>query len=100
MPAARIHTRSYGRRRDGRSRFSFDLWGDTVNVAAPLPGFGSEAAIHLSGDGWARIEESSCYASRGFSCYRLTPGCINRTMSPAGGYGLRRLGDLRAIACG
>ena len=28
-----------------------------MNVAARLPGFGSKAAIHLSGDAWARIEE-------------------------------------------
>jgi adenylate cyclase len=40
----------------GGSKFSFDLWGDTVNVAARLSGLGSEAAIHLSADAWARIE--------------------------------------------
>jgi class 3 adenylate cyclase/CheY-like chemotaxis protein len=40
----------------GRSKFSFDLWGDTVNVAARLSGLGSEAAIHLSREAWARVE--------------------------------------------
>jgi adenylate cyclase len=40
----------------GQSKFSFDLWGDTVNVAARLSGHGSEAAIHLSGEAFARIE--------------------------------------------
>lgn len=40
----------------GQSKFSFDLWGDTVNLAARLSGLGSEAAIHLSGEAWARVE--------------------------------------------
>ena len=40
----------------GQSKFSFDLWGDTVNVAARLSGLGSEAAIHLSGEAFARVE--------------------------------------------
>jgi adenylate cyclase len=38
----------------GRSKFSFDLWGDTVNVAARLAALGSEAAIYLSGEAWER----------------------------------------------
>jgi class 3 adenylate cyclase/CHASE3 domain sensor protein len=38
----------------GRSKFSFDLWGDTVNVAARLAEVG-DPAIHLSGDAWAEI---------------------------------------------
>jgi CheY-like chemotaxis protein len=40
----------------GRSKFSFDLWGDTVNVAARLSGLGAGAAVHLSDDAWARVE--------------------------------------------
>jgi CheY-like chemotaxis protein len=39
----------------GGRKFSFDLWGDTVNTAARLAGLGTEAAVHLSGDAWERI---------------------------------------------
>jgi len=39
----------------GRSKFSFDLWGDTVNVAARLSGLGAEAAVYLSGQAWERV---------------------------------------------
>jgi class 3 adenylate cyclase len=38
----------------GRSKFSFDLWGDTVNVAARLANIGGPA-IHLSSIAWARV---------------------------------------------
>lgn len=34
----------------GRSKFSFDVWGDTVNVAARLSELGSAGGIHLSED--------------------------------------------------
>jgi class 3 adenylate cyclase len=40
----------------GRSKFSFDLWGDTVNVAARLSALGSAGAIYLSGDAWRRLD--------------------------------------------
>ena len=39
----------------GRKKFSFDLWGDTVNVAARLAGHGAEAGIHLSEAAWQRV---------------------------------------------
>lgn len=32
----------------GRVKFSFDLWGDTVNVAARLAGVGGTGCVHLS----------------------------------------------------
>ena len=32
----------------GRSKFSFDAWGDTVNTAARLSGLGSQPAVYLS----------------------------------------------------
>jgi len=38
----------------GRSKFSFDLWGDTVNVAARLAGIGVPA-IHVSGVAWGSL---------------------------------------------
>jgi adenylate cyclase len=40
----------------GRSKFSFDLWGDTVNTAARLSALDSEGAVYLSGAAWQRIE--------------------------------------------
>jgi adenylate cyclase len=40
----------------GRTKFNFDLWGDTVNVAARLSQFGSEGAVYLTGDAWRRID--------------------------------------------
>ncbi len=40
----------------GRRKFSFDLWGDTVNTAARLSGLSSEGAVYLSGSAWRRIE--------------------------------------------
>jgi class 3 adenylate cyclase len=46
----------------GRSKFNFDLWGDTVNVAARLSGI-SGPAIYLSGAAWA------CVAGRCHGAY-------------------------------
>lgn len=40
----------------GSKKFSFDLWGDTVNVAHRLASFGAEPAVHLTADAWRRIE--------------------------------------------
>ena len=39
----------------GATKFSFDLWGDTVNVAARLSTLGADAAIYLSADAWAQV---------------------------------------------
>jgi adenylate cyclase len=39
----------------GRDKFSFDLWGDTVNVAARLSTLGSRAGVYLSADAWADV---------------------------------------------
>jgi adenylate cyclase len=39
----------------GRTKFSFDLWGDTVNVAARLSAIGGEDAVHLSADAFERV---------------------------------------------
>jgi CheY-like chemotaxis protein len=40
----------------GRTKFGFDLWGDTVNTAARLSALDSEGAVYLSGAAWQRIE--------------------------------------------
>ncbi len=39
----------------GRSKFSFDAWGDAVNVAARLSGLGEESAVYLSQEAYDRI---------------------------------------------
>jgi class 3 adenylate cyclase len=41
----------------GRTKFTFDLWGDTVNVAARLSSLSSEGAIHLSADAYERVRD-------------------------------------------
>jgi adenylate cyclase len=40
----------------GQSKFTFDLWGDTVNVAARLSDVGSVGAIHLSDAAWRQLD--------------------------------------------
>jgi adenylate cyclase len=40
----------------GRSKFSFDLWGDTVNTAARLSAIDAAGGVYLSVDAWRRIE--------------------------------------------
>ncbi len=45
----------------GRSKFSFDLWGDTVNVAARLVAVGDSGCVHLSEQAWNHVE-SRCDA--------------------------------------
>jgi adenylate cyclase len=39
----------------GRQKFSFDIWGDTVNVAARLAGYGTSAGINLSAAAWKQV---------------------------------------------
>ena len=39
----------------GRRKFTFDLWGDTVNVAARLSQLGSSGAVYLSGRAWTQV---------------------------------------------
>jgi adenylate cyclase len=39
----------------GRDKFSFDLWGDTVNVAARLSTLGSNSSVYLSADAWSSV---------------------------------------------
>lgn len=41
----------------GSTKFSFDLWGDTVNVAQRLSAYGGEPAIYLSADAWALVAD-------------------------------------------
>mgnify|MGYP005991060263 FL=1 len=41
----------------GRTKFTFDLWGDTVNVAARLAGLGDGCAQHLSREAFDRLAD-------------------------------------------
>ncbi|ACA16031.1 adenylate/guanylate cyclase [Methylobacterium sp. 4-46] len=41
----------------GRTKFTFDLWGDTVNVAARLSGLGGGCTLHLSREAFARLAD-------------------------------------------
>jgi class 3 adenylate cyclase len=40
----------------GRQKFSFDIWGDTVNVAARLASYGTSAGIHMSAAAWKQVD--------------------------------------------
>jgi class 3 adenylate cyclase len=40
----------------GQSKFTFDVWGDTVNVAARLSDLGEVGAVHLSDAAWRRLD--------------------------------------------
>jgi adenylate cyclase len=41
----------------GRQKFSFDVWGDTVNVAARLASYDAVVAINLSEAAWKRVAD-------------------------------------------
>jgi class 3 adenylate cyclase len=49
----------------GRTKFTFDLWGDTVNVAAHLSMLGTDEAIYLSADASARVRDRCRLLSMG-----------------------------------
>ena len=40
----------------GQSKFTFDVWGDTVNVAARLSDYGAEAAVYLTDAAWRQLD--------------------------------------------
>jgi adenylate cyclase len=39
----------------GRQKFSYDIWGDTVNVAARLAAYGTSASINISAAVWEQV---------------------------------------------
>jgi class 3 adenylate cyclase/CheY-like chemotaxis protein len=39
----------------GQSKFTFDIWGDTVNVAARLSDYGAKGAVYLSDPAWRQL---------------------------------------------
>ncbi|MEM7023165.1 MAG: adenylate/guanylate cyclase domain-containing protein, partial [Pseudomonadota bacterium] len=40
----------------GSRKFSFDIWGDTVNLSQRLSSLGNEPAVYLSAPAWQRVE--------------------------------------------
>lgn len=48
----------------GRSKISFDAWGDAVNLAARLAGIGTESAVYLSQSAWSLIADRGVPAVR------------------------------------
>lgn len=65
----------------GRSKFSFDLWGDTVNVAARLATVGTTGCVHLSE----------------FAGRRVADRCH---LEPLGLMALRGKGEMPVFRCG
>jgi class 3 adenylate cyclase len=49
----------------GIDKFAFDLWGDTVNLAARLEGAGAPGRINASGATFARARDFFAFADRG-----------------------------------
>lgn len=49
----------------GRTKFAWDLWGDTVNVASRLEAHGVPGAVHLTAATAARLGPAFVVASRG-----------------------------------
>ncbi|MCC7166159.1 MAG: response regulator [Rhodospirillales bacterium] len=41
----------------GQERYQFDIWGDTVNVAARMAGKGSPGTVALTGEVWERVKD-------------------------------------------
>ena len=59
-PAGRCGSAStsapWSRASSAGSKFTFDLWGDTVNVAARLSDFGADGAVYLSEAAWRQLD--------------------------------------------
>jgi adenylate cyclase len=49
----------------GREKFSFDIWGDTVNVAARLAACGASSGIYMSLAAWERVQDRAQALSLG-----------------------------------
>jgi adenylate cyclase len=56
----------------GRKQSLYDLWGDTVNVAARLESHGDRGCVNLSTKAWLRVADR--FPSRGMSTRRVLKG--------------------------
>ncbi len=60
-----IHTGSVIAGVIGKKKFSYDLWGDTVNIASRLESHGVAGEIHCSEDVYEMLKESCIFEKRG-----------------------------------
>jgi len=67
LVAAMIPTSIARRLKSGDTRFSYDVWGDTVNVAARMESHGVPDRIHVSEDFRAVTGESFVFVERGMT---------------------------------
>ncbi len=49
----------------GKNKFSYDLWGDTVNVASRMEAQGEEGKIHCTAEVYERLRDGYTFESRG-----------------------------------
>jgi adenylate cyclase len=49
----------------GQRKFSYDIWGDTVNTASRMATFGSPGAIQVTGNVVSRLKDQYLFQSRG-----------------------------------
>ncbi len=50
----------------GRKKFSYDLWGDTVNVASRMEELGKPGAIHTTAETYHQLQAHYQFSDRGF----------------------------------
>ncbi len=49
----------------GKKKFAYDIWGDTVNVAARMESSGEEGKINISGDTFVHVKDKFFFTHRG-----------------------------------
>jgi CheY-like chemotaxis protein len=87
----------------GRRQYLFDLWGDTVNVAARMESHGVPGSVTLSGAAWERIAHCAAGEARGLFAvkgkgpvpmvrFERFVGANQAAKAPADGAGLRPAG--------
>ena len=48
----------------GRKKFTYDLWGDTVNIASRMESYGQAGRIHISAATRQRLRQGYCFEER------------------------------------
>lgn len=49
----------------GTSKFTYDLWGDAINIASRMESTGEPGKIQVAEGSWARLKDSYLLESRG-----------------------------------